>query len=78
MRDFGVKVTEIIPRSTLTSSWEGTDVPAEQFVLPEDIAKVLLACLSLSPGANIEEVVIKPVKIILSFKSIKTIRDEFR
>lgn len=63
LRNFGVKVTEIIPGSTLTSSWEGTDVPAEQFVLPEDIAKVLLTCLSLSPGANIEEVVIQPVKI---------------
>ena len=63
LRNFDVKVTEIIPGSTLTSSWEGTEVPADQFVLPEDIAKVLLTCLSLSTGANIEEVVIKPLKI---------------
>jgi short-subunit dehydrogenase len=63
LRNFGVKVTEIIPGSTLTSSWEGTEVPAEQFVLPEDIAKVVLTCLSLSAGANIEEVIIRPVKI---------------
>lgn len=63
LRKFGVKVTEIIPGSTLTSSWEGTEVPAEQFVLPEDIAKVILTCLSLSAGANIEEVTIKPIKI---------------
>ena len=63
LRKFGVKVTEIIPGSTLTSSWEGTDVPEEQFVLPEDIAKVLITCLSLSSGANIEEVIIRPIKI---------------
>ncbi len=63
LRKFGVKVTEIIPGSTLTSSWDGTDIPAEEFVLPEDIAKVLLTCLSLSSGANIEEVIIRPIKI---------------
>lgn len=63
LRKFGVKVTEIIPGSTLTSSWDGTDIPPEEFVLPEDIAKVILTCLSLSSGANIEEVVIRPIKI---------------
>lgn len=64
LRDFGVKVTEVIPSSTLTSSWEGTTVPAEQFIWPEDIAKIIVTCLSLSHGANIDEVVIKPVKTI--------------
>src|SRR5690606_15965230 len=32
LRGYGVHVTEIIPGSTLTSSWEGTDIPAERFV----------------------------------------------
>lgn len=64
LRDFGVKVTEVIPSSTLTSSWEGTTIPAEQFIWPEDIAKIIVTCLSLSHGANIDEVVIKPVKPI--------------
>lgn len=62
LRRHGVKVTEIIPGSTLTSSWDGTDIPAEDFVLPEDIAKVIVSCLSLSAGANIEEVIIRPIK----------------
>src|SRR5699024_2239447 len=62
LRDSGVKVTEIIPGSTLTSSWEGTTIPAEEFVLPEDIAKVIINCLSLSSGANIEEVIVRPTK----------------
>jgi short-subunit dehydrogenase len=63
LRKSGVKVTEIIPGSTLTSSWEGTEISAEEFVLPEDIAKVLVTCLSLSSGANIEEVIIRPIRI---------------
>lgn len=63
LRKAGVKVTEIIPGSTLTSSWEGTEIPAEEFVLPEDIAKVLVTCLSLSSSANIEEVIIRPIRI---------------
>jgi len=57
-----VKVTEIIPGSTLTASWEGTTVPKDEFVLPEDIAQALVAVLKMSKGANVDEIVIKPVK----------------
>lgn len=64
LRDSGVKVTEIIPSSTLTSSWEGTGISADKFIWPEDIAKTIVLCLSMSKGANIDEVVIKPVKPI--------------
>lgn len=57
-----VKVSEIIPGSTLTSSWEGTTVPPEEFVLPEDIAQILVSVLKMSKGANVDKIVIKPVK----------------
>src|SRR5690606_10947954 len=60
VRPHGVKVTEIIPGSTLTSSWEGTSVPADQFILPTDIATAIAACLQLSAGAHVDEIVIKP------------------
>lgn len=60
LRPFGVRVTEIIPGSTLTSSWEGTTIPADRFVLPEDIAQAILTCLTVSDGANVDELVIKP------------------
>lgn len=56
----GVKVTAILPGSTLTSSWEGTDIPAERFVLAEDVASALLNCLTMSTGANVDEIVIRP------------------
>jgi len=60
LRQYGVKVTEIIPGSTLTSSWEGTTIPHERFVLPEDIAEAVATCLSLSDGALVEEWVVTP------------------
>lgn len=60
LRPFDVKVTEIIPGSTLTSSWEGTTIPADQFILPADIAAAIIACLGMSEGANVDEMIIKP------------------
>lgn len=60
LRPYNVKVTEIIPGSTLTSSWEGTEVPADQFILPADIAEAIVTCLRMSEGANVEEIMIKP------------------
>jgi 3-oxoacyl-[acyl-carrier protein] reductase len=57
-----VKVTAILPGSTLTSSWEGTDIPAERFVQPEDIANALHTILNLSAGVNVDEIVLKPLQ----------------
>ncbi len=60
LKPAGVKVTAIIPGSTLTNSWEGTTIAPEHFILPEDIATSVMACLKMSPGANIDQLVIKP------------------
>jgi 3-oxoacyl-[acyl-carrier protein] reductase len=57
-----VKVTAILPGSTLTSSWEGTTLPPEQFVQPEDIANTIYNLLSISKGANVDELIITPLK----------------
>ncbi len=38
---YNVKVTAVLPGSTLTSSWEGTTIPAGRFVQPEDIANAI-------------------------------------
>jgi 3-oxoacyl-[acyl-carrier protein] reductase len=57
-----VKVTAIIPGSTLTSSWDGTDIPPERFISPDDIASAVMSCLRMSPGANVDELVIRPVE----------------
>lgn len=62
LREAGIKVTEIIPGSTRTSSWDGTDHPEERFVKPQEIAKAVGLCLEMGAGTNVEEIVIKPQK----------------
>lgn len=55
-----VKVTAIHPGSTLTSSWDGTDIPAERFIASNDVADAVLCCLKMSVGANPDELIITP------------------
>jgi 3-oxoacyl-[acyl-carrier protein] reductase len=57
---YNVGVTAIIPGSTLTASWEGTLIPKEQFVQPEDIAETINTILNLSVGVNVDEVILRP------------------
>ena len=61
MQQFGVKVTSVIPGSTLTSSWDGVSVNAAKFVLPEDIASAVITIYNMSAGANVDEITIAPV-----------------
>jgi len=62
LRDAGVKLTEIIPGSTRTSSWDGTDHPESRFVRPQEIAQAVGLCLEMGSSTNIEEIVIKPLQ----------------
>lgn len=61
--NYGVKVTEIIPGSTYTSSWEGLDIPEEKFVASNDIADAVIACLKMTQGANVDEILIRPLDL---------------
>jgi 3-oxoacyl-[acyl-carrier protein] reductase len=61
MMQYGVKVTAVIPGSTLTDSWSGTKIPQDQFVLPEDVANIIDQVLSMSKGANVDQIVVKPL-----------------
>ena len=61
LRPAGVKVTAVLPGSTLTDSWSGTDLPSDWFILSQDIAKSIINCLQMSSGANIDEIVIRPL-----------------
>jgi short-subunit dehydrogenase len=60
MQPHGVKVTAIIPGSTLTDSWKGIAVEKDAMVLPEDIASAIVNIYKMSPGANVDEMIIKP------------------
>jgi len=57
----GIKVTAVIPGSTLTDSWNGITVEKDKMVLPEDVASAIINIYKMSPGANVDEILIKPV-----------------
>lgn len=62
MQEHGVKVTAIIPGSTLTNSWKGQAVDKDTMVLPEDIASAIVNIYKMSTGANVDQIIIKPAK----------------
>ncbi len=61
MQPYNVKVTAVIPGSTLTDSWSGTEVDKDRFIAPEDIASAIINIYKMSAGANVDEIIIKPV-----------------
>jgi hypothetical protein len=61
LRPAGIKVTAVLPGSTLTDSWAGTSLPADWFILSGDIAKSIINCLQMSSGSNIDEIIIRPL-----------------
>jgi NAD(P)-dependent dehydrogenase (short-subunit alcohol dehydrogenase family) len=55
-----IKVTAILPGATLTDAWAGVDLPATRFVNAEDVADSVWGAYNLSPGAVVEELIIRP------------------
>jgi short-subunit dehydrogenase len=62
MQEHGVKVTAVIPGSTLTDSWKGQAVDKDTMVLPDDIASAIVNIYKMSTGANVDQIIIKPAK----------------
>lgn len=60
MKEYDVKVSAILPGATLTASWEGVNLPAERFMKAEDVGNIVFAAYNLSPGAVIEDIVLRP------------------
>jgi len=59
---FNIKVTSFCPGATFTPSWEGSEVPAERMMDAADIATMLWSAYSLSTGANVDTIVMRPLK----------------
>jgi len=57
-----IKVTAVLPGPTLTSSWAGTEIPPDRFVQAGDVADMINAILNLSNGANVDEILMKPLQ----------------
>ncbi|MCC8424237.1 SDR family oxidoreductase [Mucilaginibacter sp. UR6-11] len=60
MQQHGIKVTAVIPGSTLTDSWKGQEIDKDTMVLPEDVASAVVNIYKMSKGANVDQIVIKP------------------
>lgn len=60
MKEHGIRVTSVMPGATLTASWEGTDIPEERFMRPEDVADAIWSAFELSERTVVEEIILRP------------------
>lgn len=60
LKEFGIKVTAVIPGSTLTRTWDGVNLPEEVFMKPEDVASAVYSAYALSPNTVLEEMILRP------------------
>ena len=60
LKEFGIRVTAILPGATKTSSWEDSDLPEERFMKVEDIAETIYSAYAISGRSVVEEVIIRP------------------
>ncbi len=60
LKPYGIRVTSVMPGATLTSSWEGTVLPEERFIRPEDVAETVYSAYAISERSVIEEIIIRP------------------
>lgn len=60
LKEYGIRVTAVMPGATKTASWDGVDLPEERFMKVEDVADLIYASYSLSGRSVVEEVIIRP------------------
>ena len=56
-----IKVTALCPGATWSRSWSGSGIPQERIMEAEDIAKMLWAAYDLSPQADVETLIMRPL-----------------
>ena len=62
LRPYTIKVTSICPGATFTPSWEGSDIEPGRIMEASDIANMLWSAYNLTPAANVDTIVMRPVK----------------
>lgn len=62
LRADNIKVTAICPGATYSPSWEGSGVDPQRIMETSDIAHTLWNAYTLSPQANVDTIVMRPVK----------------
>ncbi len=60
LKNSGIRVTAMLPGATRTASWDGSNLPDERFMKPEDVADAVFGAYALSPQSVVEEILIRP------------------
>ena len=60
MKPHGVRVVALLPGATLTSSWDGVDLPPERFMPAQDVAEAAWSAWRMSPRTVVEDIVLRP------------------
>ncbi len=62
LRPYGIRVTAICPGATCSRSWEGSGVDPQRMMEAEDVADMIYASWALSPRANVDQIVMRPIQ----------------
>ncbi|MEP1096422.1 MAG: SDR family oxidoreductase [Cyclobacteriaceae bacterium] len=60
LKEFGIRVTAVLPGAVLTDSWEGTELPEDRFISVEDVAETIYRTHKLSSRTVVEDIIIRP------------------
>jgi NAD(P)-dependent dehydrogenase (short-subunit alcohol dehydrogenase family) len=61
LKSFGIRVVHIIPGAVYTDSWSASDLPAERFIPPQDIALAAWDTYNMSERTVVEEIILRPM-----------------
>lgn len=61
LKEFGIRVTAVLPGAVYTPSWEGTSEPESRFIPAEDIATLIWNAFEVSDRTVVEELLIRPL-----------------
>lgn len=62
LKPYKIAVTTVYPGATLTESWDGTELPSQRFINPDDIALAIYSAYEVRERSVIEEIVIRPIE----------------
>ncbi|QCK16058.1 SDR family oxidoreductase [Mangrovivirga cuniculi] len=60
LKEFGIRVTAVMPGATYTASWEGLDIDPNRLMKAEDVANSVLSAHKMSNGTVVEDIVLRP------------------
>lgn len=60
MKPYQIKVTAVCPGATMTGSWDGASIDPKRIMEAGDVACMVYAASSLSPMADVEDIIMRP------------------